>query len=482
MKGSQRILPALSLLMGFSLFPVAVCAQDPQSGAPPKPAAKESLPIGSGDDQQANQASDTVQPDDRPLTGFQQLTTGTRPETHSYWIPGISFTNFIQSNALAQGGTSGWASTSFVTGNLSLSENWRASQLALNYSGGGSFSSDAAIGSGQFHQFGGVQTFNGRRWQLVILDQFEYLPESLFGFGAGAGIANPGVGGALAVTQPGLQSGFDPSQSIFTAVGPRYFNTSGTQVSYLLTPRNSVTFGGVFAILRFTDPMNIESNDTILNAGYSYQLSRTDSLGVSYGFSAFHYLNSPQAIGIHVLQGVYGKKITGRLAFKLSGGPEITNFRVPLGAGPKTQYISGTGTASLTYAYLAGSLSLNYLYGVNNGSGIFLGATSDQVTGSASRRLSRVWTGNASLGYARNGSVAGVAGPTGAQNGTYNSVYIGAGLERPLSRSADFTLSYTANIQTSSNTVCAGPNCATNFTTHEIIVGFGWHARPFVLR
>jgi hypothetical protein len=177
------------------------------------------------------------------------------------------------------------------------------------------------------------------------------------------------------------------------------------------------------------------------------------------------------------VQAVYGRKITGRLALQLSGGPDITNFRVATGTNPKTQYVSGTASANLSYAFRTGMMSLNYTHGINNGSGVFLGATSDQLTGTATRKLSRVWSGNASLGYARNKSAA----SSGAQNQTYNTLYVGAGLERPLSREVDLTFSYTANIQTSNGTVCAGTNCSSSNTTHVIGLGFTWQARPLVL-
>jgi hypothetical protein len=468
----------LLLLTGMTQLPLEGFAQEQPSNAPPNPAAKAIPPIGMGDEPETSQSPDALVPDDRPLTGFQQLTIGTPSERHSYWIPGISYINFIESNALTQGGANNWNSTSYVSGNLSLQENWRTAQLALSYSGGGSFSSGSSIGNGQFHQLGAVQAFNWRRWQLTILDQFTYLPESQFCFGPGTAIASPGACSTLPLGQPGLQGGFNPSQSIFTAVGPRYTNSFGTQVNYVLTPRGSITLGGVLGILRFTESGNIESNDLILNAGYDYKVSKTDIIGLSYRFSAYHYIGFPQAIGDHAFQAVYGKKITGRLALQLSGGPEIANFRVSPGVGNKTQYISGTGWAGLSYASLAGSLSLSYTHGINNGSGVFLGATTDQVTGSGTRKLSRVWRGNASLGYARNKSAA---GSNGTQNQAYNNLYIGAGLQRPLSRSTIFTLNYTATIQTSNNAVCAGANCGTNFTTHLIIVGLSWHARPFVL-
>ncbi len=478
MKHWLAIPTAVSLLVWMFGCPAAVNAQDPQTEAPPKPAAKAYPPVGPGDDQETDQGPIPLQPDDHPLTGLQELTVGTPSEKHSYWIPGISYTNFIQSNAQAQGGGDNWNSTSYITGNLSLLQNWGTAQLSLNYSGGEAISTDSAIGNGQFHQFHAVQAFNWGRWRLALLDQFAYLQQAQFGFGAGTGIAVPGVGGPLAPSLPSLQSGVTPNQSIFTQVGPEAQNSFAIQSDYALTPRSSVTVGGVFSILRFSEPGNIESNDVVLNAGYNFRVSRTDTLGMSYRFSAYEFLDSPQAIGVHVIQAAYGKKITGRLALRLSGGPEISTFRLPPGVVTGTQYIDGTGSASLSYAFSAGSASLSFNHGANNGSGVLLGATSDQVIGGVDRKLTRVWRGNVSFGYSRN---ANLAGSTTNPNLTYNTVYIGAGLKRPLNRAMDFTLNYAANIQTSNNAVCAGANCGTNFTSHVITVGLNWRSRPFVL-
>jgi hypothetical protein len=480
MKHWLTIPTAVSLLVWMFACPAAVHAQDPETEAPPKPAAKAYPPIDLGDDQETDQGPIALQPDDRPLTGFQDWTVGTATEKHSYWIPGVSYTNFIESNALAQGGGNSWNSTSYILGNLSLLQNWGTAQLSLNYSGGEAISTDSAIGTGQTHQFSAFQTFNWGRWRVTVLDQFAYLRQAQFGFGAGSGIAIPGVGGLLAPSLPGLQTGLTPSQSAFTQVGPETSNSFGTQFNYALTPRSSLTIGGVFSILRFTEPGSIESNDVVLYAGYNHQVSRTDTLGMTYRFTAYEFLDSPQAIGVHVIQAAYGKKITGRLALKLSGGPEITSFRVPPGVGTGTQFIDGTGSASLSYAFSAGSVSLSYNHGANNGSGLLFGATSDQVIGSANRKLTRAWRGNVSLGYTRNASLAGSSANTNP-NLTYNTVYIGAGLERSFNRATDLTLNYTANIQTSNTAVCAGANCGTDFTSHVITVGLKWRSRPFVL-
>jgi hypothetical protein len=453
-------------------------AQDQQSSEPPKPPAKTYGPLGVDNQQEQNQSPDTYQPDTRPITGFQQTTVGTPPERHSYWVPGVSYNNVIQSNGSLGGGQDSWSSTSYLNGNVSLLENWSRSQLQVNYSGGGYFSTDDAIGNGWFQQLGATQTFNWNRLQLVLLDEFGYLPQSQFGFGAGTGLSTPGVGGTLGGGLTGVGSGFTPGQTIFSAVGPRYFNTAGVQATYQVTARSSVTMGGLYSLLRFTDPGNIESDQYVGNVGYNYQITRNNTIGLQYRYSAFHYLNNPQAIGDQTFQVVFGRKITGRLALTLSGGPEITNYRVAEPPATKTQYVAGSGGATFSYLVPKGSIGASYFHGITAGSGVFLGATTDQVSGSAARSVSRVWRGEVHGGYARNRN-AGTA--QGASNTSYDSFFGGVSAARPLGRNATFNVGYTAYVQKTELSGCTG-SCSSSFTTNQISVGVSWHTRPFVLR
>ena len=475
--GNMGIMAAA--LVALLFLAGAAFAQDPQGpqSDKPKPAARVYGPIGSENQDQDQTPADTLQPDERPLTGFQQPTVGTPLEKHSYWVPGVSYYNFIQSNGLAQGGESGWNSNNYLAGNISLLENWSRSQLTLNYSGGGNFSTDSSIGNGWFQQLSVMQTFNWRRWQLTFLDEFSYLPQSQFGFGNGTGLSQPGIGGTLGGGTTGLGGQFSPGQSIFSATGPRYTNTFGTQLNYQLTKRSSFTFGGLFSILRFSDPGNIDSNDYVGNAGYNYQITRADTIGIVYRYSAYHYVGLPQAIGDQSIQAAYGRKITGRLALQLTGGPEITHQRVAEGTSSQRRFVAGTGSATITSAFEKGAVSVNYFHGVTAGSGVFLGSTTDQVTGSVSRKLSRVWSGNVNFGFARN-----VSQSTGS-NLDYNTFYGGVSLARPLGRNANVSLAYSAYVEKPSSGICGGgATCASDFTTHQISVGLSWHTRPLVLR
>jgi hypothetical protein len=173
-----------------------------------------------------------------------------------------------------------------------------------------------------------IQAFTWRRFQLSFIDQFSYLPQTQFGFGAATSLAIPGVGGTLAPSVQGLQTNYQPSQTIFTSLGTRYSNSVTTQVVYQLSPRGSLTLAGSYGFLRFIEAGNIDSNDSILSAGYNYALTKNDTIGLLYRFSDYRYVGNPQAIADHVAQLAFGRKLTGKLAVQLFAGPELTNFRL----------------------------------------------------------------------------------------------------------------------------------------------------------
>ena len=473
------------------LIPFPLRSQEP-SDTPPKAAARTN-PLGTENqqDQVTDDNGTNYSPDERPLTGLQNPSIGVPEIRHSYWMPGFSYNNSIQSNGFSQGGGSSWDSTNYLHGNLTLVEAWNRGQLGINYSGGGYFSNDSGIGSGQDQHLGIIQELYWKRWLLTFLDQFSYLPSSEFGFGAGTNLSFPGVGGSPGSILPGLGSGFAPDQSIFSSAGPRYSNTFGSQVNYLLSRRSSITVGGVLGILRFTNSAsvnnsaNVEGDDVVLNAGYNYAITRNDTVGVVYRFSAYHFLGQPQAIGDHSPQLSYGRKITGRLALRLSGGADITTFRVAVGG--ETHHFGGSGHASFTYAFRNAGLSIDYSHGVTGGSGVFLGATTDQFQAQAGRQLTRQWNGNVHAGYARNRNVVtgvtAIPGVTNANSASYDSFYFGAGASRPLGRNLNFNGAYTGYIQHSSaSAACVIGTCGTNYTSHQITLGLSWHTRPFVLR
>ena len=463
----------ITVLVTFTFGMEGVYAQEQQDeNGQAKPAAHASM-IDPNENQDTTTDPNALRPDTTPLTGVQNSGLGSPEFRHSYWVPGVQVATTAQSS-LNGGNSSGWFDTTYLAGNVSLLEAWSHSHLALNYSGGGYFSTEDSQGNGSYQQLGFVQSFDWQRWRLQFFDEFAYLPTTQFGFGGLSNIGVLGVGGSLSPGSPGLGNNFVPDQSVLTSNGPRYSNSFATQATFAVSPRGSITLVGSYGILRFVDAGNIDNDDEIGSVGYNYAFSRKDTLGVLYRFTAYHYTGFPQAIGDHVFNLAYGRKITGRLAISLFGGPEITTFRIPISTG--TDRISESFGASLSYAFKNGSATLGYTHGTTGGSGVLAGASGNQANANATRRLSRLWTARGNFGYGR---IHGFEAASGISSPGYNSFYLGAGLDRPLGRNANVSFGYTAYIQETNQAACVG--CATS-TRHQVSLGFQWHTRPFVLR
>src|SRR5580698_3893762 len=401
MKRTPTFLMALALSAFALTWSSSAFAQDPSSTqqpdaqdepgamqpapnqAPPKPAGRSSSNIGDNADV-VDDSGVTLRPDDSSLTGVQVAGLGTQLERHSYIVPGIQYGNFFRSSTLEAPEVGDWNSTSFVAGNVSILQQWSRAQFAMNYTGGGTFATDAKQGNGYYHQMQAQQMFEWRHAKLSI-------------------------------------------------------------------------------------------NDQIGSIGYDYQLTKRDTLGILYRFTGYSYIGDPQRIGDHVAQLAYGRKITGRAALQLFVGPEITEFKVPL--NNQTQRVSISGGGNLAYAVSHTNFTIGYNHGVAAGSGAFAGSTADQITGSATRHLNRIWDANFNMGYARNRSLGGFVGTLNEPE--VNSYFFGAGVQRPLGRTATASFAYTAFIENSfagcSTGACIG------YLQHQLSVSFQWHAQPLVI-
>lgn len=467
------IVAALSLAGGSPAL-----AQEPQEESPPKPAGSAAPGLAGSTDQdttEEQQAGTNLTPDTLPLTGAQIPDIGTPEMRHSYWVPGFQYANLVRSSTLEDPGITDWNTTSYVAGNLSLLQSWTRAQLGVNYTGGGSFSSDALQGNGSFHELQLVQTFTGARWNLSLIDEFTYLPQAQFGFAAATNLVNPGIAGPLAPPLPNLQISYQPSQTIFSSFGSRHSNASVAQLVYAISHRGTVTLSGSYGILRFSQAGNIDTNDAIFSAGYNYAVSQRDTIGLVYRFTGYRYVGNFPSINDHVAQFAYGRKITGKLALQLFGGPEITYFRVPFVSSARK--ISGSGSANLTYALERTRVTFSYNRGVSGGSGVLTGSSTDQVQTEIDHQISRVWRGDVSFGFVRNASL-GLIAPS-QFSATYDVWYVGGALNRPIGRNAAVNLAYSAYLENSNQQVCSG--CGDSYLQQQISVGFQWHTRPFVL-
>src|SRR5208337_2480902 len=183
-----------------------------------------------------------------------------------------------------------------------------------------------------------------------------------------------------------------------------------------------------YGILHYVDPGNTDTHSVFASLGYNYKISKKDTIGVFYQFGSYHYPGNPQAYGSQTVSAAYARKITGRLAFSLYGGPQFTSLRVPVGTTSST--VNAYASAFLSYALERGGIGGFYTHGLSGGSGVLTGSILDQLGFSASRRLSRVWSANANVGYAHNRTVISSSGT--ASNPSYDSWFAGVGIGRPI--------------------------------------------------
>ena len=56
------------------------------------------------------------------------------------------------------------------------------------------------------------------------------------------------------------------------------------RLTYLTSPRGSVTLSGSYGLLNFVEPGNVDNQTTTGTIGYNYVLTRKDTIGAFYSF------------------------------------------------------------------------------------------------------------------------------------------------------------------------------------------------------
>jgi len=196
-----------------------------RSADKPKACGKTYGPIG-GEIRTRSDSGETLQPDERPPDGNSAATVGTPLERHSYWVPGVSYYNFIDSNGSSQEAGASWSSNNYIAGNVSLLENWS------DRTGAELFRWRRFLDGFVGWKYDGFRSSARHRhliWERCTDPhwyEFAYLPQSQFDL-ARHRLMSPGVGGTLGQPSTGLGGQFNPGQSIFTAIGPRYMKLLG---------------------------------------------------------------------------------------------------------------------------------------------------------------------------------------------------------------------------------------------------------------
>ncbi len=484
-----RMIACLSIVVLALCVPTAGAQEkDPRLAQPAKPLP----PVTSGEssskapaDSAAAPESQPGQADQRPLSGVQDLGLG--GGGRSMLLPSLQFLQSVDTNRNSTGTANNLEALSTLRGQLALQKIWSNHTMTLGYSGGGSIYDHNAPTNGQFHMLGITENFALRRWNLLFSDQFNYSPDTSFGGGnlfsgiggqnlAGSGFGS-GIGGFGGINGGGLNPAYVPGQTIFSSRGARLNNSVVGQAQYSFSGRSSWTGSGGYSVLHFLDSGFIDSKNANFSTGYNYQLSGKNTVAVTYGLSRVRFGSSNGSVNNNNVQISFARRVTGRLAFQVGGGPQINLFDDPIN-GKSTRLSWGTRT-SLVYRLPRTTFDLSYNRRITGGSGVLLGAQTDFFRFGANRQFSRNWIGMAGLGYSHNSSLRALT--TGTTDRHFNSVQADVSVHRPLGHYASLYLLYNAQWQNSVVSPCAGAGCNSRFLRHHFGIGLDWQFRPINL-
>ena len=450
------------------------------SAAPPL--IESGSPIGIQEAGTAGQEPVRTTPYNPPLSGAGDFTPGGSPVTRNFLLPAVNLSQQLDTNPFTTAHPGSPVALSSILGTLTLQRNSGRSLLTLNYVGGGTVANRQAVSNGQtdlnsiIQELEASQIVNWRRWTLLLSNQFTYFPESSFGsfLGSPSSLAS-GIGRSLGEGLPSLQPFLISNQSILNGRGGRVSNTFLTQMEYDFTARSSITFAGAYGFLRFLDSDLVNGSTATFMTGYNHQIDRADTVAVIYRFNAFRLGGLNGAIEDHVAQLSYGRRLTGRLAFRLAGGPEVEWPRASRVA-PQSRLLWNLESA-LHYRISRSALDLSYSHGLTGGAGVSAGAETNQAEAAVTRSLSRAWQASFGLGYANNRSL-GSAALSLLANRVFNTWFGRVRFGRSVGRGTEQFIAYVVQLQGSDAPFCAGLVCARSLVRHQITIGFNWHHRP----
>ncbi|MGH9528542.1 MAG: hypothetical protein ACRD2S_01335, partial [Terriglobales bacterium] len=381
-----------------------------------------------------------------PISGLDQPSLEPGTITRSFLAPGAILSQSAGSNVAGAFGSgensSGTGGITRAMGSLTLQRIWSRYETDLQYVGGGIFYEGVSHSAGQTHEAEFAQRAIWRTGQLAFRDSLSYLPEGNFGGGSYGGVSalQSGLAG-IGAGPSGMSYGIGDalvgtlSAGQFGSAGeaPRLTNSAVVDLVQSLSPRSTFTLAGSYGFVHFTNnPFGlIDSGQTTAQSAFNRQINRTDQIAVSYGFQNFRF---PQVSGSTVTTNtvhlVYGHRVTGRLDLIAAAGPQFTHIQSPLFGSNTT--ISASGNLKLRYRFPRTSMQMEYRHYNTNGSGYFLGASTDVGTLSVFRPLGRVWEVNSDIGIANNKRLEPSSPVVSATSD--RSIYAGAAVHRHVGR------------------------------------------------
>jgi hypothetical protein len=487
--------------VGVLVFALSVAwAQDtsttpPNGGAPDAGAAPQQPAPAYGQDNAPPPMTENP-----PLSGLDQPGLEPHAAPLSYIQPGASVSESADSNVASElGNGDSVRSISRAIGSLTLQRLWKNYDLALQYMGGAAYYDEQGLGWKMLQQMDLDQKVTWKRGQFSVRDSFSYLPEGNFGSAYGS-LGSQGIA-SLGNTAFGS---FWSGASLGTlGLVPRIANVSLADVSENLTPKSAITVAGGYAFTHFygTDPVTgveyLDNSQTSAQVGYNRLLSAHTQVALVYGYQGFDFSSVGIDFHSHVIQLMYGHRISGRMDFLIGAGPQITLIGLactgidllegnphcstdasgnPVGTIPDTR-IGVAGRVRLRYQFPRTSLDLTYERFETSGSGFFAGAETDLARLRAERPLSRVWNAFADIGYSRNSRAQPAS--EGVNANVYTLGFVGVGVHRAIGRSFHGFISYQLNELSFDKSLCGTASACNRNSNRQVgTIGLDWTPRP----
>ena len=460
------------------------------------------------------QTPPTATSENPPLSGMDMPSLEPNAAPLSYLQPGATITQSADSNAATSPNGQSFSSVSRALGNLTLRRLWSHYDLAIDYQGGVGYYTIGSQGVKLLQQLDLSQKVLWKRGQLVVRDGFSYLPEGNFGAAYGS-LGAQGIGSIAGGTFGPLSGG--SALGSFGLV-PRILNVSAAEVTENLTPKSSITAMGGYAFTHFygnvpigilptSNASFIGVSQTSAQAGYNRALTSHTQVALVYAYQGFDFSVSQSAFHTHVIQALYGHRLSGRMDLLVGAGPQITLtdtcsgiFNICFATNHDTR-LGVAGVFRLRYKFPRTMMNLSYHRYETSGSGLFAGAQSDIGSLSVSRPLSRVWSSFADIGYSHNSRLQGLSAAQSTQcvvpgqdnpNGlppcpgvdarTYQYGFVGGGVHRQFGHDFHGFMSYQFNELAFDHSFCAGlPVCSRISHRQVITFGVDWTPRPIRL-
>lgn len=457
-----------------------------------------------------------------PLSGLDLPSLESNAAPLSYLQPGATVSESANSNIA---NTTSGSSTNSITralGSLALRRLWSNYDLALDYTGGAAYYDLNGLGWKALQQMDVDQKISWKRGNVSFRDSFSYLPEGNFGASYGA----LGSSGIESLGSTAFGSFWGGAALGTVGLAPRILNVSLVDATESLTPKSAVTAAGGYAFTHFygSQPNGASffgSSQISAQGAYDRILSAHTQVALVYGYQGFDFNAFGTSFHSHVVEGMYGHRITGRMDLLIAAGPQFTKIDVPcgfvdalagvsgchfdqsgqiLGSIPDTR-IGAAGQARLRYRFPKTDFDLRYEHFLTSGSGLFAGAETDLAHLSATRPLNRVWTAGIDLGFSRNSRLQsltkaqanscvapGQPNPNslpvcpGVSANVYDYAFAGIAVHRQFGRTLHGYLSYQFNEIWFDQSYCGGLHQCNRISNREVVtIGLDWTPRPIRL-